>query len=217
MENKFLGNINRHVQENFWLYIISLLCICTGIVLGIYSVKYMGSFEKGDLLSYVESFSKSISSNGIDSKSILFEAIKNNITIIVAIWFLGLTMIGIPVILIIDVIKGFTIGFTTSFIVNGLGMKGIWMSLLGVLPQNLIYIPCIIFASVLSMEFSIQILRDKNNRGFQNGIWVRATSYSFSFAFVVVIMFIGFLMESYITPNMIKLVVARAGVCILCL
>ncbi|MCS4476833.1 hypothetical protein JQ032_18355 [Clostridium botulinum] len=33
-------------------------------------------------------------------------------------------MIGIPVILIIDVIKGFTIGFTTSFIVNGLGMKG---------------------------------------------------------------------------------------------
>ncbi len=101
----------------------------------------MGSFEKGDLLSYVESFSKSISSNGIDSKSILFEAIKNNITLIIAIWFLGLTMIGIPVILIIDVIKGFTIGFTTSFIVNGLGMKGIWMSLLGVLPQNLIYIP----------------------------------------------------------------------------
>ncbi|NFB06981.1 stage II sporulation protein M, partial [Clostridium botulinum] len=36
MENKFLGNINRHVQENFWLYIISLLCICTGLVLGIY-------------------------------------------------------------------------------------------------------------------------------------------------------------------------------------
>jgi len=67
------------------------------------------------------------------------------------------------------------------------------------------------------MEFSIQILRDKNNRGFQNGIWVRATSYSFSFVFVVVIMFIGFLMESYITPNMIKLVVARVGVCMLCL
>ncbi|EPS49865.1 sporulation protein [Clostridium botulinum CFSAN002367] len=56
MENKFLGNINRHVQENFWLYIISLLCICTGIVLGIYSVKYMGSFEKGDLFKLCREF-----------------------------------------------------------------------------------------------------------------------------------------------------------------
>lgn len=215
MENKFLANINRHIQENFWLYIISLLCICTGIVLGIYSVKYMGTFEKGDLLSYMENFKNSISSNGVDSKSILFETIKNNITLIIGIWFLGLTMIGIPVILILDVIKGFTIGFTTSFIVNGLGIKGIWMSLLGVVPQNLIYVPCIIFASVLAMEFSIHILRDKNNKGFQNGVWIKVTSYSFSFLFVTIIMFVGFLMESYITPNMIKLVVERMGVFLL--
>lgn len=211
MENKLLYGINKHVQENFWLYVVSLLCICTGVVLGIYSVRYMGSFEKSDLSSYLQNFSNTLNNQGINSKSVLIETIKNNAVLIIGIWFLGLTMIGIPVILIIDIIKGFTIGFTTSFIVNALGIKGVWMSFLGVLPQNLIYIPCVIFASVLAMEFSVNLLRNKTNRLWEKNVWVKVTSYSFSFMFIAIIMFVGFLLESYITPNMIKLVVERMG------
>ncbi|MBV7275078.1 stage II sporulation protein M [Clostridium thailandense] len=210
-ENRVLSIINEHIQNNFWLYIISLLCICTGIVLGIYSVRYMGSFEKSDLLSYLKNFSSTISSGNINYKSIFAQTIKSNIPILFAVWFLGLTMIGIPIILIIDIIKGFTIGFTISFVVNGMGIKGIWFSLLGVLPQNIIYIPCIIFASVLAMEFSLTILRDKTSRRWGSSIWLRITSYSFSFILVVSIMFVGFFMEVYLTPNMIKIIVASIG------
>jgi len=210
-ENKVLGIINKHVQSNFWLYVVSLLCVCTGIVLGIYSVRYMGDFEKSDLLSYLNNFSTTVNSSGVNYKNILVETIKNNITILLAVWFLGLTMIGIPVILIIDVIKGFTIGFTISFVINGMGIDGMWFSLLGVLPQNIIYIPCIIFASVLAMEFSLTILRDRTNRQWKSNIWVRVTSYSLSFLLVIVVMFLGFLMETYITPNMVKIIIAGMG------
>ncbi|WML35295.1 stage II sporulation protein M [Clostridium sp. OS1-26] len=210
-ENKMLNIINKHVQNNFWLYVISLLCICTGIVLGIYSVKYMGSFEKSDLLSYLKNFNSSIGSGNINYKSIFIETIKSNIPILAAVWFLGLTMIGIPVILIIDIIKGFTIGFTISFVINGMGIKGMWFSLLGVLPQNIIYIPCIIFASVLAMEFSLTILKDKTNKQWISNIWIRITSYSLSFILVIIVMFIGFFTEAYITPNMIKLIIASIG------
>ncbi|KZL94234.1 stage II sporulation protein M [Clostridium magnum] len=210
-ENKILALMNKHVENNFWLYVVSLLCVCTGIVMGIYSVRYMGGFEKSDLLSYLKNFSTTINSGGINYKSILIETIKSNIPILLVVWFLGLTMIGIPVILIIDIIKGFTIGFSISFIINGMGIKGMWFSLLGVLPQNIIYIPCIIFASVLAMEFSLTILRDRANRQWTSNIWVRITSYSFSFMIVVILMFIGFFMEAYITPNMIKFIVASIG------
>lgn len=210
-ENKVLSIINEHIQNNFWLYIISLLCICTGIVLGIYSVRYMGSFEKSDLLSYLKDFSSTINSGNINYKSIFAQTIKSNIPILFAVWFLGLTMIGIPIILIIDIIKGFTIGFTISFVVNGMGVKGIWFSLLGVLPQNIIYIPCIIFASVLAMEFSLTILKDKTSKHWSSNIWLRVTSYSFSFILVMSIMFVGFFMEVYLTPNMIKIIVASIG------
>ncbi|MBC2580342.1 stage II sporulation protein M [Clostridium sp. DJ247] len=210
-ENKMLNIINKHVQNNFWLYVVSLLCVCTGIVLGIYSVRYMGSFEKSDLLSYFKNFSSTVNSEGVNYKLILLETIKVNIPILLIVWFLGLTMVGIPVILIIDVIKGFTMGFATSFIINALGIKGMWFSMLGVLPQNIIYIPCIIFASVLAMEFSLTILRDRTNRQWTSNIWVRITSYSLSFVLVTVIMFIGFFVEAYVTPNIAKFIIAGLG------
>jgi stage II sporulation protein M len=210
-ENKVLDLLNKHVQNNFWLYIISLLCLCTGIVLGMYSVRYMGSFEKSDLLSYIKNFNSTINSGNISYRSIFSETLKSNIPILLIMWFLGLTMIGVPIILIIDIIKGFTIGFTISFMINNMGMKGMWFSLLGVLPQNIIYIPCFILASVIAMDFSMAILKDKANRQWTSNIWVRVTSYSLSFLLVAVVMFIGFFMESYVSPNMVKFIVVDIG------
>ena len=160
LENKALNLINRHIKNNFWLYIITLICFFTGIVIGIYSVRYMGGFEKSDLLSYLKNFTKVVDSGNVNYKSIFLETLKNNVPLILMVWFLGLTMIGIPVILIIDIIKGFTIGFTMSFVIGSMGIKGIWFSLLGVLPQNIIYIPCILFSSVLAMEFSLMLFKE---------------------------------------------------------
>ncbi|WP_123053587.1 stage II sporulation protein M [Clostridium sp. JN-1] len=211
LQNKFIDTLNEHIQNNFWLYVVSLLCICTGIVLGIYSVRYMGGFEKSDLISYIKGFSSTISSGNIDYKSIFIQAIKNNIPVLIAVWFLGLTMIGIPIILIIDILKGFTVGFTISFIINSMGIKGMWVSLLGVLPQNIIYIPCIIFVSVLAMEFSLNILKDKSNKNWASNVWIKITSYSFSFILITIIMAVGFTMESYLTPHILKVVIASIG------
>ncbi|WP_039655668.1 stage II sporulation protein M [Clostridium tyrobutyricum] len=207
LNGKVTELINKHVQDNFWLYVISLLCVCTGIVLGVYSVRYMGGFEKSDLLSYLNSFKNSIDNSSINYKSIFIETLKINVPMLVAIWFLGLTMIGIPVILIIDVLKGFTIGFASSFIIGEMGMKGIWFDLLGIFPQNIIYIPCIIFSSVLAMEFSLTMFRDRSNNQWKSHILLKLTSYSITFVFVIGIMCIGFILEVYLTPNMVKLIV----------
>lgn len=206
LNSKVLNLVNKHVQDNFWLYVITLLCFFTGIVLGIYSVRYMGGFEKNDLLSYLNSFKNSINSSGVNYKAIFMETIKINIPMIVAIWFLGLTMIGIPVILVIDVIKGFTVGFASSFIINELGMKGILFDVLGILPQNIIYIPCIIISSVLAMEFSLTMLKDRSSSQWKRSILVRITSYSITFLFISAIMCIGLLMEVYLTPNIVKFI-----------
>jgi len=200
-------SLNEHLQQNFWLYVISLFCVFTGIVLGIYAVKYMNNVENSDLLSYFTNFNQNISNGGFKYSNIISDIIKNNISIILAVWFLGLTMVGIPIILIIDVIKGFTLGFTISFIVKGLGTKGIGIILIGILPQNIIYIPCIIIASVVAMEFSLSILREKMNKQWVSSIWMKITSYSFIFILIAVLMGVGFLLEAYATPNLIKIII----------
>lgn len=202
--NKVPDSFGVHFQKNFWLYVVSLLCLCTGIVLGIYTVKYMGEFEKTDLINYFMSFNESIASKNINNKFIFFEAIKNNIPIIFAVWLLGLTIIGIPVILVINIVKGFTIGFTISFIISGMGIKGLWVAMLGVLPQNIIYIPCIIICSVLAMEFSLSKItgRISNVKTIHGG--VDSLNYSITFFIVTLAMLLGFIIEAYLTPNLIK-------------
>lgn len=200
-------DFNKHLQDNFWLYMISLLCIFTGVVLGIYAVKYMGNIENEGLVEYLNNFTQNISQGNFKYKGMFMDILKNNIPLIVAIWFLGLTMVGIPIILIIDVIKGFTIGFTISFMISAFGTKGIEVVLLGVLPQNIIYIPCIILSSVIAMEFSLNILKDKMNMQWINSIWVRIASYSLVFIFLFSAMCFGFILETYITPNLVKLII----------
>ncbi|MDP4144814.1 MAG: stage II sporulation protein M [Bacillota bacterium] len=209
IKGKYL--LTKHIQQNFWLYIICIFCLCTGFVLGVYTVKYMTDFEKSNLLNYLVGFTKSDALNSLDYKMILIQTIKNNIPVILFLWFLGLTLIGIPVILVIDVIKGFTIGFTVTFLTNSMGIKGVWMSLLGILPQNILYIPCIIVASVLAMEFSIMILKDSSKKAWTYNIHYKAASYSMFFIAIAVIMFLGFAFETYVTPNVIKLVAFSAG------
>lgn len=196
----------KHLQDNLWLYVLSAVCMCTGVVLGVYTVKYMNGFDKSDLLSYLTSFVKSDGAKNINYYGIFLETIKNNIPVMVVIWFLGLTMIGIPIILVIDVIKGFTIGFTVTFFVNGLGLKGIWIALLSIIPQNIIYIPCIMIASVIGMEFSFRLIRDNSKRMWTKSISSKIFSYTVFFIILNVVMIVGFLFETYITPSIIRAV-----------
>ena len=210
-DNKFYSIIGRHFEANFWLYIVSLLCISTGIVLGIYTVKYMNATQKADLLNYFSSFSAAIMNSEVNNKYVFIETAKNNIPMFLALWLLGLTIVGIPIILIVDLIKGFTVGFSATFIILSMGIKGFWMTLVGLIPQNIIYIPCFIIASVLAMEFSLCKLRERLNKGSRVLINHQNITYSITFIILVMIVMLGFIYESYITPKAMRVVVSSMG------
>ncbi|NLP29125.1 MAG: stage II sporulation protein M [Clostridia bacterium] len=207
---KAKNNVSRHFQESMWLYVITLVCLFTGTVLGIYTVKYMGDMERQDLINYFLSFTNNLGSIEVNNKAILIESIKSNLPIIICLWILGLTIIGIPAILIIDIIKGFSLGFSLSTVFYGLSYKGIWFTLLGVLPQNIIYIPCIIVSSVLAMRLSLFKLKDKVNKqvNYNKSYFVE---YSITFLIITLIMILGFIYEAYITPKALQSLAILSG------
>lgn len=205
--NNFVLGLNDHIKENFWLYVISLICIFTGMVLGVYTVKYMGEIYKTDLISYFQGFTEYLGTENLNYKGVFLNTIRSNIPFILFIWLLGMTMVGIPVILIIGIIKGYTLGFTISFIINSVGLKGIGIAIFGVIIQNIIYIPCMIIASVLAMEFSLNFLKERIDRRVKENIWIKMLSYSCSFLAIIAVMFVGFFMEAYIIPNILKIII----------
>ena len=208
---KLLINFGKHIQDNFWLYIATLLCFSIGVIVGIYTVQTMGNLDENVLINYLKNFTNSITVSNISYNTVLIEAVKTHFPLIIAMWLLGLTIVGIPIILIVDFIKGFTIGYTITVMIKALGMKGIGLSILMVLPQNFIYIPCILISSVIAMEFSLMLLRNKINRQWTSNMGSKIANYSFLFIFISLIMCLGFFLESYLTPNIIRLLVKNIG------
>ena len=192
------------------MYLLTILFIATGMILGLYCVKYMGDVDKSTLINYITAFGSSSTLDGLSNKEILMGTLKNNIPIIIGFWFLGLTVVGLPIIILINIYKGFSLGFTFSFFIYGLKEKGLLLSLLGDLPQNLIYIPCLIFLSVLSIEFSIGIVKEKFTKKYSPNTG-SVKNYTMMFLIVTGVMFIGFLFESFITPILINFALKGLG------
>jgi stage II sporulation protein M len=205
-----IDSFNKHFYENIWMYLLTILFMATGMILGLYCVKYMGDVDKSTLINYITAFGSSSTLDGLSNKEILMGTLKNNIPIIIGFWFLGLTVVGLPIIILINIYKGFSLGFTFSFFIYGLKEKGLLLSLLGVLPQNLIYIPCLIFLSVLSIEFSIGIIKEKFTKKYSSNIG-SVRNYTMMFLIVTGVMFIGFLFESFITPILINFALKGLG------
>lgn len=211
---KFNGSfdgINKHFNDNLGYYLVTILFLATGMIIALYCVKYMQSVDKNSLINYITAISTSPSGELMSTTRIFINTLKNNLPIIIGLWILGLTFIGIPIVLLINLYKGFSLGFTFSFFIYALKERGFALALLGVLPQNLIYVPCIIFLSVIAMKGSVAGIKEKFLKKYVGGSHVNVANYTMVYVVVMALMSVGFLIETFLTPIFIRLVLKGVG------
>lgn len=189
-------------------FFIVLIMFCLGLSFGLYTVKYMGQADKNDLINYFTSFAKSLEENQINYGSLLIEVMKKNLIIILPIFLVGLTFFGGPVILIIDLLKGFILGYTFSFMATLFQGKGFGLAIISIIPQNLIYIPCIIGLSIIGLSMSTENFKRKffkKNKGdspFSEGTLKKL-------AIITILFIVGMFVETYISPILMKFVATK--------
>lgn len=132
-----------YVIRNKKNFTIIMILFCIGIGIGIFSINHSNEIQKEELNGYIENLIQKIkTSDNINDFELLILSIKENITIILIIWFLGCTIIGGIFIYIAIVYKGFCIGYTISAMIAVLGIKqGILISIISLLFQNIIFLP----------------------------------------------------------------------------
>lgn len=196
--------VEKQIRNNLPLYFFVLVFFVAGIAAGAFTVDALSSMQKEELVSYFQSFFSILDKEPVQSATVFKQSFLNNSQFVLIIWVLGITVIGIPLILMIVGIKGFIIGFSVSFLVEGMGLRGLLFALAAVLPQNLLIVPGILVAGVLGISFSISMLRRKKSKT-KKSFSSELTVYSFNILLALLILFVGSLIEGYITPVFIKL------------
>ena len=203
----FFSGLMESLKENKITFLWVLLFFLVGIVLGSYTVYYMSDFNGVEITTYFNNFLEFLGGNSVAYTSILVDSIKSILPMVVIIVLLGYTAVGTPIILMMDLAKGYVIGFTFSLIVSMLGSKGVMLVLSGLMLQNLIFIPIIMLISVLAIRHSVTKLKMGVSRD-RVKLDVSRAYLNFQ-GLLSLIIISGILIETYISPNLIRLVISR--------
>ena len=197
-----MEKLNFNFKENKLFYLLVLTFFFVGILLGAYTIKYMDGVDAKDLSDYFTGFLQTISTKEVATKDLMLNVLTKNI------FFILLTF-GAPIILLIDLIKGFTLGYTFSFLLTTFEGKGIWVALVTTIPQNLLYIPFFVGISIISLDMSLLKMKEK----FFNGSRMNKAMLKrniVKFGIFLIIFVVGVIIESYVSPGLIRLVVTKA-------
>lgn len=203
----FFSGLMESLKENKITFLWVLLFFLVGIVLGSYTVYYMNDFNRVEITTYFNNFLEFLGGNSVSYTSILVDSIKSILPMVAIIVLLGYTAVGTPIILMMDLAKGYVIGFTFSLIVSMLGSKGVMLVLSGLMLQNLIFIPIIMLISVLAIRHSVTKLKMGVSR---DRVKLDVSRVYLNFQGLLSLIIIsGILIETYISPNLIRLVISR--------
>ena len=186
------------------LFIITVLIL--GIISGSVFLTVSNETDKSSVITQIETFMKNIDTNAIDNGLALKNSLIINYLFVGTIWILGLSMVGILVNIFLTYIKGFLVGFSISSIFLTYGYKGILASLLYTFPMQIINIIVVSVLSIYSIMFAKNLLqiilskKDTNNR-------LMLKKYTVILMMCIVLSFISSLLEVYVFPNILKLVV----------
>ncbi|WP_028309506.1 stage II sporulation protein M [Desulfitibacter alkalitolerans] len=195
-----------HIRDHMVLYILSTLMFLGGSSLGAFTVSTLNEYQLQELVDYFDYFLKGLTGWNINSVLVAQDAIFNNLKFIFLTWALGLTVIGIPIILLIVSFKGFIMGFTVGFLILQKGLAGMLIAIFAVLPQNFFYVPSLMICAVASITFSLCLLRGTMG-GRKLSISQMFINYILLLLVFCVFTVIGGLIEGYGAPLTMKIII----------
>lgn len=96
-------------------------------------------------------------------------------------------------------LRGLSVGFASTMLIETFGFKGAWYIILSIMPQNIIQLPVFCLLSALSMSMSVISLkcytRRHSRKKYKNALQVNARHYIFVFALCLLHLLISCLIE----------------------
>ena len=188
------------VKQNKLLFIL-LIIIILFTILGILFPALINSENKTLIKDSIESFMKAIDKKNINYISAFISSITNNIIVTILIWILGISIIGIPIILISIAFKSFLTGFSITSIFITYGIKGTLIAIIYTLP-NIINLLGSFLLGYYEISFSIMIYKSVFKKKTRNWQPIVKRYLKIGIFFIIFSIAVSIL-ESYLIPKIL--------------
>ncbi len=154
---KKVDKLNIHINKKLLIFLITLIVV--GIILGSLFTIILSKSDKSLITDYLNTYVSNINNHKLDYISALKQGLTSNILFVLIIWLLGISVIGLPIIIFMFFSKYFIMGFTISSIITNFKIKGCLLSFIYIFPHYIINILAFLLLMVYSISLSLKIIK----------------------------------------------------------
>lgn len=200
--NKLKEIFITHINNNLKEYLIVVLIFLIGVVFGVIFINKANEAQAGEISTYINDFVNQLKSNvQVDKAELLRSSLISNLLLAILLWFVGSTVIGIPIVYGVIAYRGFCLGYTIASAMATLGTgSGIVFTLTSVLFQNVLFIPCLLALAVNGIKLYKSIIKDKR----KENIKLEITRHTIFCTFVLLILEISAFVEAYVSTSLLQ-------------
>lgn len=144
-------------QKQKYIFLLTLILI--GVLSGIMFILFVSKADKQLIKEHLTLTFDTINDHRVNYSSTLLNNCVKNVLSLMFIYISGISIIGIPLILLYLFFKGFTFGFSISSIVSIYHYKGVFISFLYLLPGDFFLLIIWLLMGFYSINFSIKLFR----------------------------------------------------------
>ncbi len=188
------------VKENYKLHICILIAFLVGCLLAALFAFTLSPLACEELLLYFSDFFQNISETGTDAGLLFKTGLLRNLQNFLVLFLFSVMVIGAPFIAGFVTVHSFVHSFTLFFMFRLYGAKTLLFILAGILPHYLLLIPCYLFLCVSCLQFSLSLLKDRQEPAKKISILLG------KLVFFYLLSIMAALLQAYVEPLLIRLI-----------
>lgn len=202
---KWMDKLKGTIKVNKKTLLFFTILLIIGIIAGSIFMAILSETDKKLVTDYFNNYISNIENNKLNYLESIKNGLFNNLLYIIIIWILGISIIGIPIVTIMFFIKSFTLGFSIASIVFNYKLKGCLLNFINIFPHQMIYFLIYMLITTYSIFFSLKMINsiiNKKNMDFK----IMMNKYVKILIISVIAITIGIIIETFITPLLIKII-----------
>lgn len=197
-----------YINKKVFVFLISLSII--GVVFGSLLPIFLSEGDKNVIGDYITSFVGDIK-NTNSFMNVFINSIVSNFGFTILVWLLGVSIIGVPIVLVMFFSKCFVLGFSISSIIINYGFKGCLFGFLYAFPLFVLYIFIYAFLTNYSLIFSFRFIFYITNK-FDFNLKSAFNKYFMKLCICLCFVLVCCLYETFALPYVLNFVFKFLGI-----